>query len=120
MSVNDLLDDESFLPTLLILFVICFFVTVIGIAIGKAKNKAEQNSYPIETCTGKILSKRTAPHPKSPYVMVNYVLFELSSGTRVELMTGDNEVFGTMLEGDSGTVTYQGKKLISFNRTDRT
>ena len=49
-------------------------------------------------------------------VMINMVVFELANGSRVELAIKDPNTYGIMVEGDRGTLKYQGKKFVGFER----
>ena len=44
-----------------------------------------------------------------------YVTFQVPSGDRMELHVSGSE-FGMLAEGDTGTLTFQGTRYISFNR----
>lgn len=44
-----------------------------------------------------------------------YVTFEVPSGDRMEFLVSDYE-YGMLVEGDKGTLTFQGTRYISFNR----
>ena len=44
-----------------------------------------------------------------------YVTFQVESGDRMELSL-DGEDFGLLAEGDSGELTFQGGKFLSFER----
>ena len=48
--------------------------------------------------------------------MINMVVFELSNGNRLEFAIKNPTTYGIMVEGDCGTLKYQGKKFISFER----
>ena len=45
-----------------------------------------------------------------------YVTFEVDSGDRMELHVPGSE-YGYMIEGDRGTLTFQGTRFLSFERT---
>lgn len=44
-----------------------------------------------------------------------YVTFEMTNGERMELKVPSSE-FGMMVEGDTGTLQFQGTRFISFER----
>lgn len=44
-----------------------------------------------------------------------YVTFEMTNGERMELQVPSGE-FGMMVEGDQGTLQFQGTRFISFTR----
>ena len=45
----------------------------------------------------------------------NYATFQVESGDRIELSVPDSD-FGMLVEGDYGTLTFQGARFISFRR----
>ena len=121
MSVNDLLDSDVLIPAMLVMFlVIMIFAIPVGLAMGKKANKEiyGDDEYGVikEERNAKVLARRTAPHPMNQAVMINMVVFELANGSRVELAIKDAQQYGIMIEGDCGTLTYQGKKFVSFER----
>lgn len=121
MSVNDLLDSEILIPMMLVSFVVIMIVFVpIGLAIGKKTNNRiygdDECGAAKEEKGAKIIARRTTPHPMNQAVMINMVVFELANGSRVELAIKDPKIYGVMVEGDCGTLKYQGKKFVSFER----
>ncbi|MBQ3088056.1 MAG: DUF2500 domain-containing protein [Clostridia bacterium] len=122
MSINDML-DANLMPVFLIIAIIFIVALPIGIAVGKANKNSiygdnDTSSISIEKDV-KILARRSSPNPISPTVMVNTVVFELKSGSRVELAIKNQNAFGLMVEGDCGTLKYQGKRFISFDRSEQ-
>ncbi len=121
MSINDLMNSDSLIPTMMVIFVIIMIIAIpIGIANGK---KANSNIYGYGENTGvleekmvKIVARRSMPHPASPTVMINMVVFEMEDGKRVELAIKDAITYGTMIEGDKGVLCYRGKQFIDFRR----
>ena len=121
MSINDLLDSEVFIPAMLVIFVIVMiFAIPAGLALGKKTNNNiygdDEYGTIKEEKNAKIISRRTTPHPLNQAVMINMVVFELANRSRVELAIKDPTTYGIMVEGDSGTLKYQGKKFIGFER----
>ncbi len=124
MSINDLLDSEGFLMLLLVAFGIGMLV-VMFVSKSAHRNATEinKNIYgddkfgPItEEQNAKIIARRTMPHPLNQAVTINLVVFELANGSRIELAIKDPTTYGIMVEGDCGTLKYQGKKFIGFYR----
>ena len=121
MSVNDLLDSEVFIPAMLVIFVVVMiFAIPAGLAMSKKTNNNiygddEYGSTKEEKNT-KIIARRTTPHPLNQAVMINMVVFEMANGSRVELTIKDPNTYGIMVEGDRGTLKYQGKKFVGFER----
>ena len=123
MSLNDIFNDDSFLPTLMVIFVAIMIIAIpAGIAMGKKANKEvygdSESADPITEKTVKIVSRRSIPHPANQAVTVNMATFEMANGARVELAVKDAAIYGVMVEGDRGTLRYQGKRFISFVRSN--
>ena len=121
MSINDLLDSEAIIPSMLVMFVIIMiFALPAGLAMSKKANNDiygdDDYASTIEEKNVKIVARRTAPHPLNHSVMLNMVVFELTNGSRIELAIKDQNMYGIMVEGDHGTLKYQGKKFVSFER----
>lgn len=124
MSINDLLDSEWFLIIVLVGIGIGMLVAIPGMYAGiSAGKQTTRNIYgddeygPIlEDRNAKIIARRMTPHPLNQALMVNRVVFELANGSRIELAIKDSDVYGVMVEGDCGTLIYQGKRFIAFDR----
>ncbi|MBQ8909764.1 MAG: DUF2500 domain-containing protein [Oscillospiraceae bacterium] len=124
MSINDLLDSEWFLIIVLVGIGIGMLVAIPGMYAGiSAGKQTTRNIYgddeygPIlEDRNAKIIARRTTPHPLNQALMVNRVVFELADGNRMEFAIRDLNTYAIMVEGDRGTLRYQGKKFISFER----
>lgn len=121
MSINDLLESDTFLPTIFIVFLLVMIVAIpIGLAVGKKTNDTIYGDDEYDTTTeennAKVLARRTSPHPLNQTIMINMVVFELENGNRVELAIKDPNIYGIMVEGDCGTLKYTGKKFIGFER----
>lgn len=121
MSVNDLLDSEVFIPAMLVIFVVVMiFAIPAGLAMSKKTNNNiygdDEYGATKEEKNAKIIARRTTPHPLNQAVIINMVVFELANGSRVELAIKDPNTYGIMVEGDRGTLKYQGKKFVGFER----
>ena len=121
MSVNELLDSEVFIPAMLVIFVVVMiFAIPAGLAMSKKTNNNiygdDEYGATEEEKNAKIIARRTTPHPLNQAVMINMVVFELANGSRVELAIKDPNTYGIMVEGDRGTLKYQGKKFVGFER----
>lgn len=121
MSVNDLLDSEVFIPAMLVIFVVVMiFAIPAGLAMSKKTNNNiygdDEYGATKEEKNAKIIARRTTPHPLNQAVMINMVVFELANGSRIELAIKDPNTYGIMVEGDRGTLKYQGKKFVGFER----
>ena len=125
MSINDLFDSDVFLPMFFIGIVVVAAVAIpIGIKFGNQINANVYGSYEYgtesEALNAKIISKSTKAHPASPNILVNSVVFELTDGGRLEFAVKDADIYAVMVVGDCGTLKYQGKRFIDFerNKTD--
>lgn len=110
------------------LFPIMFFL-VFGVIIFLIAKSIKQNMYnnkqPIIPVQAKIVTKRTdvshhhhgtsdnMHHSSSTWY---YATFEMNNGERMELQVPSRE-FGMLVEGDEGTLEFQGTRFISFTRT---
>lgn len=110
------------------LFPIMFFL-VFGIIIFSIAKSIKQNMYnnkqPIIPVQAKIVTKRTdvshhhhgtsdnMHHSSSTWY---YATFEMTNGERMELQIPSRE-FGMLVEGDEGTLQFQGTRFISFTRS---
>lgn len=126
MSLKELFDEivnnEWFLVFMVLFLVVVFAIGIpVGLSVAKKTNKKLYGEEPSgerrEEQNVKIIARRSSPHPLTRTVMVNTVLFEFSNGERVELAIQDSEAYGKMAEGDVGTLCYQEKKFISFQRS---
>ncbi|QAY65513.1 DUF2500 domain-containing protein [Paenibacillus protaetiae] len=110
------------IPPVFIFFFVLIFVLVIGTIIFALVRGigtwASNNAANVETQNCKVVSKRTEVRGDHDNFRANtnyYVTFELYNGTRVELPVSGPD-FGVMVEGDYGTVTYQGTRFKQFTR----
>ena len=126
MSINDIMDSDLFFPVLALVSIIMLISMSISILKFSSKQSKENdkiygeddNTAPrIELNNVKIVAKRSTPHPINNTIMVNYIVFESEDGNRLELAIKDPNIYGIIVEGDIGTLTYQGKKFIDFRRS---
>lgn len=111
------------------IFPIIFFL-VFGIIVFTAVKGIQQythnNKQPIIPVTAKVVAKRhdvshNHHHDSSTNSMHHssstwyYVTFEMTNGQRMELQVPNRE-FGMLVEGDEGTLQFQGTRFISFTR----
>lgn len=99
------------------------FVAVIAmffVTIGRSVSEwSRNNASPIMTTSAAVVAKRTQvgrtgtdhAHSYTNY----YVTFELAGGERMEFRV-KGEQYGIMVEGDSGTLSYQGSRFLAFER----
>lgn len=103
-----------------------FFIFIFGVIAWTFIKGIKQNMYnnkqPIIPVESKIVAKRydvshhhhgdnNTHHSSTSY----YVTFEMSNGERMELLVPDKD-FGMLVEGDEGTLQFQGTRFISFTR----
>ncbi len=121
MSVNDLLDADL-TPAILIVFFVMIIVIPVGIIIGKSSNDkifgntAENQYQETKTALAKLIAKQTQPHPLSQGAVFYTAIFELEDGSRLNFAIQKPVILNTLVEGDVGTLCYQGKKFIDFVR----
>lgn len=111
------------------------FVLVIGIFIVTLVRGIttwnKNNHSPRLTVTARIVSKRTdishhtyanagdgsgAQGYHTATSAMHYVTFEVESGDRMEFSVGSSE-YGMLAEGDTGNLTFQGTRYLSFHRS---
>ena len=104
--------------TIVPILVIGMFIYVIVSGIGTWH---KNNNSPRLSVHVKIVTKRTnTTYTHQEDMMTSscttyYVTFEVESGDRIELIVPSRE-YGLMVEGDQGTLTFQGTRYISFDR----
>lgn len=104
------------------------FMLVFGIILYSFFKGIKENQYnnkqPIIPVDAKIVAKRYDVSHHHHHTNDNlhhssstryYVTFELMNGERMELYIPKNEV-GMLVEGDKGTLSFQGTRFISFVR----
>ena len=117
-------------PTFFVVILIGF-VVVFGIIISRfvrdARERRQNNSSPVLTVAASVVAKRADVsyyhHSMNNDNMQNmnystttyYVTFQVPSGDRMELRVQDNE-YGLLVEGDVGSLTFQGTRYIGFQR----
>jgi len=106
-----------------IMFMIVFGVIIFSIAKNISTNM-HNNKQPIIPVEAKIVSKRydvsNYRHSTNNNIHRSsstsyYVTFELNNGERLEFLVPSYD-FGMIVEGDNGTLSFQGTKFISFIR----
>lgn len=119
---------DSTLFTIVPVFVVIIFIFVIVIiAVTFATSTAQwrrNNLSPRLTVPAKIVTKRVDTrhtHPANdsfPNTSTStyFITFEFDSGDRQEF-TVQGEDYGLLAEGDTGRLTFQGKRFLSFERT---
>ena len=117
---------EMLFPVIFILiFQLIIFIFIKGIATWH-----KNNNSPRLTVSAKIVAKRqNTTHHNQPNAgdmsgahgyhtaisTTYYVTFQVESGDRMEMSVSGSE-YGTLAEGDKGTLTFQGTRFLTFNR----
>lgn len=105
----------SMLP-LFILIVLIMLVVVLILAGSRKKTNSsnmQRDAMPVEevkTSAAVLITKR------NPGGSEYYAGFELENSERMEFWVSGAQ-YGLLLEGDRGTLTWQGRRLISFDRS---
>lgn len=93
---------------------ILIFVMVIGTFAKSMKQEKKNDQSPRLTAEATVVAKRThvrGDHAHTTY----YATFQFPSGDRLELNVPYNE-FGYLVEGDKGSLTFQGTRFLGFER----
>jgi len=92
------------------------FAIIVGLRTWSRNNAAEVVSVP-----ALIVAKRTnvSHSTDSSSSTTYYITFELEDGERLEFRVR-GEQYGLLVEGDSGTLVYQGTRLHNFQRQSST
>ena len=101
--------------------IVCF----IALAVKGIGTWHKNNNSPRLTVPAKVVSKRTSVshghhHSASGHMHTTgstryYATFEVESGDRMELALSGSE-YGMLAEGDTGKLTFQGTRYLSFER----
>ncbi len=121
MSINDILNDDSFLIFLVVGIAIALIIFLpLSIAGANKSNKKIYGDDDYYNSTvennAKILRLTKTPHPLNNAVMINTVVVEFENGTRKEFAVKDHNQYNLLAEGDVGKFEYSDKKFISFER----
>lgn len=114
-----------------IIFAIIFLLVIGSIIyqiIASVRESSYNRSQPKVATVARIVSKRvdvrhhSTPsgnpdmhHHHTSSRSTYYVTFEMDTGDRLELRIPDNQ-YGYLVEGDQGTLVFQGRKFIQFDR----
>jgi hypothetical protein len=109
--------------TIVPIFIGIVFIFIIGsIVVKTAMGVAEwtdNNSQPISNGEATVVAKRTeVSGTRQSSSTRYYVTFELDQGERREFHLGGSE-YGTLAEGDSGQLQYQGTRYLGFARSPK-
>jgi hypothetical protein len=107
------------------IFIGIIFVCVIGVILFRIiagdLEWTDNNAKPVESLEAKVVTKRTevsgtgSPNQHYSTATYYYCTFELPYGERVEFQVKGSE-FGQLVEGDRGSLTFQGTRYHGFRR----
>ena len=103
------------------LFFILFFAAFFTILIRNVGEWFKNNASPRLTVPAKVVAKRSSHHHHhhangGMHHSTHYhVTFEVESGDRMELSMSGSE-YGMLAEDDTGRLTFQGTRYLSFER----
>lgn len=108
-------DDISIDDIMMFLAVLIGVAIVVWIFVGIvfAAKKAEEDQKPIETGVAVLMEKQQSTNSLTAAIENVPAIFELEDGRRVKLTLEANS---TLVIGDRGEMTWQGSKLIKFER----
>lgn len=113
-------------PLLFLIVFIFIISTIIGSFVSRAKRERKNDASPRVTANAKVVSKRmqvgeNRQRHSNDDMMHSYTYskyfatFEFDSGDRLELPVDGSE-YGLLVEGDTGKLTFQGTRYLSFSR----
>lgn len=125
MTIDEFMKETEVLPLILITFVGTILL-ILWVSSFKKKQllNAQREIYGynetssiVEAHGTKLLEKRIVQEQlKLPdlSLIVNWCVFELSNGQRMQLAIEDSTTFNLMIEGDVGTLKHRGRRFIAF------
>ncbi len=127
MSYSNTMDRFMFGGGFFFIFFAVFFLIIAVFLVILIKGVSEwnkNNHSPRLAVQAKVVSKRQnvrrhhhgGAHRHSSTSTSYYVTFEFESQDRLELHVSSQE-YGYLVEGDTGTLTFQGTRYISFERS---
>lgn len=116
MSVNDLMDSNLLIPMILLWAAVSVPLLAIALKNNRKRIFGENEAGPVVTQRAKVLLKQKKPSGFSKNDMIDYIVFECENNQRVELAIKDSDINAVILEGDTGFLSYQGKRFIDFKR----
>lgn len=117
----------SVIPVIIVIGFIFVFGTIIVRGVKGARQWKRNNDSPVLSVSATVVAKRadvsyhhhhhhdmnTVNHTTSSTTY--YVTFQVESGDRMEFDVRDTE-YGLLVEGDAGTLTFQGTRYLGFER----
>lgn len=112
----------SIFPFLFITVFVIVIGTFIVMAVRGVGTWSKNNASPRLTVSAQVVTKRTQvshhhhqdsmSHTSTSY----YVTFQVESGDRMEFQLNGSE-YGMLVEGDQGSLTFQGTRYLGFERS---
>lgn len=108
-------DDISLEDVMIFLAVLLGLMIVVFVFLGivLSANKAEEERKPIENGIAVLMEKQQSTNSLTAAIDNIPAIFELEDGRRIKLSLEANS---TLVIGDRGEITWQGSKLIKFQR----
>lgn len=117
MNGSDFMSGTPLFFKLFFLIIVGFFVFII---VNMVKLWMTNNASPLVIARSTAVTKRSevwGGTGDSGASTSYYVTFELEDGSRVELQV-QSRVFGLIVEGDLGELSYQGSRFMDFQRAE--
>ncbi len=112
-------EDADIMFTIVPIFMGIFFVIFVVIfLLGLRKELTKwryNNQQPVLSITARVVAKRTYVSGFKNSSSYYYCTFEVRDSTRHEFCV-EGEQYGQLVEGDTGTLTYQGTRYRGFDR----
>lgn len=114
----------SLFPLLWLAMFVLIFATLISSLVKSAKQKRKDDASPRLDVHAKVVAKRTdvsyhrhhhQNHHHTTTSTHYFATFEVDSGDRMELEM-DGPDYGMLMEGDQGTLSFQGSRYLGFVR----
>ncbi len=120
-------------PIIFLVFFAIFIGMFVSTIVGNAKRRRRDDNSPRLSVSARVVSKRMqvgttrhahhhnhAGHMDTDYSYRHsstyFVTFEVESGDRMELLL-DGADYGLLVEGDRGTLHFQGSRYLGFDRS---
>ena len=106
---------SSFFSIISVLIAVFIIGTIIFVFANIIKEWNKNNHSPKLSVPAVAVSRRAQRSDDSTWY---YITFQVESGDRMEFMV-NSSVYGTIIEGDFGKLTFQGSRYLDFDRFNR-
>lgn len=106
---------SSFFSIISVLIAVFIIGTIIFVFANIIKEWNKNNHSPKLSVPAVAVSRRAHRSDDSTWY---YITFQVESGDRMEFMV-NSSVYGTIIEGDYGKLTFQGSRYLDFDRFNR-